>query len=98
LVIYMGLINAQKISDELIKAGLPADMPAAGIERGTTEDQRTIVTTLERLPECIERAQLKAPSLLIIGKVVDLSNTIAWHTQAHDCLLEDDQSVASVDG
>lgn len=90
LVIYMGLINIQKISDELIKAGLPADTPAAGIERGTTEDQRTITTTLERLPECIKRADLKAPSLLIIGKVVDLSDTIAWHTQAHKCLMDED--------
>jgi len=97
LVIYMGLINVQKISDELIKAGLPADMPAAGIERGTTEDQRTILTTLEKLPECIERAELKAPSLLIIGKVVDLSNTIAWHTPAHECLLEGDQTSDSAD-
>ena len=94
LVIYMGLINVQKISDELIKAGLPADTPAAGIERGTTEDQRTITTTLEKLPECIKRADLKAPSLLIIGKVVDLSNTIAWHTPAHECLLEEDEIAA----
>ncbi|HEY9079762.1 uroporphyrinogen-III C-methyltransferase [Magnetovibrio sp.] len=98
LVIYMGLINVQKISDELIKAGLPADMPAAGIERGTTEEQRTILTTLEKLPACIERAELKAPSLLIIGKVVDLSNTIAWHTQAHQCLLEDDQASGPSNG
>lgn len=90
LVIYMGLINIQRISDELIKAGLPADTPAAGIERGTTKDQRTITTTLERLPECIKRANLKAPSLLIIGKVVELSDTIAWHTHAHECLLEED--------
>ena len=91
LVIYMGLINVQKISDELIKAGLPADTPAAGIERGTTADQRTILTTLKNLPTCIERAELKAPSLLIIGKVVDLANTIAWHTPAHECLLEEEK-------
>lgn len=90
LVIYMGLINVQKISDELIKAGLPGDMPAAGIERGTTPEQRTILTTLKDLPACIDRADLKAPSLLIIGKVVDLASTIAWHTPAHECLLEED--------
>jgi len=98
LAIDMGLINVQKISDELIKAGLPADTPAAGIERGTTPEQRTIVTTLGSLPECIARAELKAPSLLIIGKVVDLSNTIGWHTQAHECLLEDGQPATPADG
>jgi len=90
LVIYMGLINIEKISSELIKAGLPADMPAAGVERGTTPEQRTILTTLEKLPQCIERAKLKAPSLLIIGKVVDLANTIGWHTQAHQCIQDDE--------
>ena len=90
LVIYMGLINVDKISSELIKAGLPADTPAAGVERGTTPEQRTILTTLEKLPDCIRRAELKAPSLLIIGKVVDLSNTIAWHTPAHQCVLDEE--------
>jgi len=76
LVIYMGLINIEKISQELIKAGLPADTPAAGIERGTTPDQRTIVTTLEQLPTSICKAQLVAPSLLIIGRVVSMAEII----------------------
>ncbi len=88
LVIYMGLINIEKISTELIRAGLPADTPAAGIERGTTAEQRTIVTTLKNLPVCLAQAELKAPSLLIIGKVVDLADTIAWHTPAHECILD----------
>jgi len=35
--------------------------------------------------------------LLIIGKVVDLSNTIAWHTPAHECLLEGDQASDAAD-
>lgn len=91
LVIYMGLINVEKISGELIQAGLAADTPAAAIERGTTADQRTILTTLERLPDCIKRAELKAPSLLIIGKVVDLANTIGWHSQAQQCTVEDER-------
>jgi len=90
LVIYMGLINIDLISAKLIEAGLPADMPAAAIERGTTPDQRTVLTTLEKLPDCIQRADLKAPSLLIIGKVVDLANTIAWHSQANDCVLTEE--------
>ena len=89
LVIYMGLINIEKISAELIKAGLPADTPAAGVERGTTPDQRTVITTLEKLPETLRQAQLKAPSLLIIGKVVDLADVISWKTDAHESLLNE---------
>jgi len=88
LVIYMGLINVAKIRDELIKAGLPADTPASAIERGTTPEQRTILTTLEDLPDCIEKAELKAPSLLIIGRVVDLSRELGWHIPPLDCNAE----------
>ncbi len=91
LVVYMGLINIDKISEELIKAGLAADTPAAAIERGTTADQRTILTNLGELPSCIRRAELVAPSLLIIGQVVQLAHTIGWHIPARDCLLEDSE-------
>jgi len=78
LVIYMGLINIEKISQELIKAGLPAETPSAAIERGTLPEQRTLLTTLEKLPRTIAQADLKAPSLLIIGRVVNLAQTIAY--------------------
>jgi uroporphyrin-III C-methyltransferase/precorrin-2 dehydrogenase/sirohydrochlorin ferrochelatase/uroporphyrin-III C-methyltransferase len=88
LVIYMGLINIAKIRDELVKAGLPADTPAAAIERGTSAEQRTILTTLNKLPACIEKAQLKAPSLLIIGRVVELAEELSWHIPAMDCDVE----------
>ena len=82
LVIYMGLINVEKIRDELVKAGLPANTPAGAIERGTTDQQRTILTTLKDLPACIKQADLKAPSLLIIGRVVELAEELSWHIPA----------------
>lgn len=88
LVIYMGLINIAMIRDELIKAGLPADTPAGAIERGTTKEQRTILTTLEKLPACIEKAELKAPSLLIIGRVVELATELGWNIPPLDCDIE----------
>ncbi|NQU56487.1 MAG: uroporphyrinogen-III C-methyltransferase [Rhodospirillales bacterium] len=88
LVIYMGLINVAKIRDELINAGLPADTPAGAIERGTTAEQRTILTTLEELPACVDKAHLKAPSLLIIGRVVQLAEELSWHIPAMDCDVE----------
>lgn len=88
LVIYMGLINVQKICDELIKAGLPADTPAAGIEKGTTPEQRTLLSTLEKLPACVERANLRAPSLLIIGRVVTLAHKLNWNSNAELCEQE----------
>ena len=82
LVIYMGLINVGKIRDELIKAGLPANTPAGAIERGTTNKQRTILTNLRELPSCVKQENLRAPCLLIIGRVVELAEELSWHIPA----------------
>ena len=84
----MGLINVGKIRDELIRAGLPANTPAGAIERGTTDQQRTILTNLKDLPDCIKQAGLEAPSLLIIGRVVELAQELSWHIPALDAIFE----------
>ena len=73
LVIYMGLSNARRIAGELMAGGLPASTPAAAIHKGTTPDQRTVVTTLDDLADCLERQGFGPPTLLIIGDVVDLA-------------------------
>lgn len=74
LVFYMGIATAPLISAKLIEAGLPADTPAAAIERGTRRDQRVHVTSLERLP--FVAASCQPPTLLVVGKVVTLSPTL----------------------
>lgn len=78
LVVYMGMINVETISAELIKAGLPASTPAAAINMGTRPDQRVVRTTLDRLPAEARAAELVGATLLVIGKVVDLADEIAW--------------------
>lgn len=73
LVVYMGLSNARHIATELIAGGLPGHTPAAAIHRGTTPDQRSAVTTLDDLADCLEREGFGPPTLLVIGNVVDLA-------------------------
>jgi hypothetical protein len=43
LVVYMGLSTLPSLATKLISNGLPADTPAAAIERGTTVYQRTVI-------------------------------------------------------
>ncbi len=88
LVVYMGLTNVQQISDELIAAGLPADTPTGAIEKGTTAEQRTVLTTLAELPDCVKRAELKPPTLFIIGRVAKLAENLSWFMPALDCDVE----------
>lgn len=84
LVIYMGLTNLPTITEELVKAGLPADTPAAAIENGTTPRQRRVLGTLATLPARVVEAGLKPPSLIIVGKVVSLAESLDWFCRAHE--------------
>jgi len=82
LVIYMGVTNVSKISENLIAAGLSADTPAAAINEGTRHDQRVLTTTLAELPDTIGNADLSGPTLLVIGNVVTLSDDLSWFQAA----------------
>lgn len=77
LVIFMGRTNIRRIANELIAHGTPDTMPAAAIVNGTRPDQQTITTTLSQLPDCLESLDLAAPTMIIIGKVVSLADTLA---------------------
>ncbi|MNY11231.1 Siroheme synthase [compost metagenome] len=78
LAVYMGTANADVISDRLIAAGLDRDTPVALIENGTTSRQRVAITTLAGLGAEIARKGFKPPTLIVIGKVVSLAETLAW--------------------
>ncbi|KAA0010321.1 uroporphyrinogen-III C-methyltransferase [Billgrantia pellis] len=75
-VFYMGLANAGLISRELQRHGLPAKHPVALVERGTTPEQRNVFTTLGSLVATIERESLKPPTLIVVGEVVRLADTL----------------------
>ena len=82
LVVFMGLANLDTISRELIAAGLPAATPTAAIQSGTLGDQRTVITTLAELPREVAKAGLKPPTLMVIGRVVELAPELAWFRPA----------------
>ncbi len=78
LVFYMGLINLNPICSELLARGRNPDTPAALIEKGTLPEQRVISGTLSTLPEIIRNQEVHAPTLLIIGGVVELQSKLQW--------------------
>jgi len=77
-VIYMGLRALPVICRELIQHGLPADKPAALVQKATTSDHRVLVGNLETLPNIVENAEIKLSSIIIIGDVVKLHQKLAW--------------------
>jgi uroporphyrin-III C-methyltransferase/precorrin-2 dehydrogenase/sirohydrochlorin ferrochelatase len=78
IVIYMGLVGLPVICSELMGHGMAADTPAALVEHGTTEEQRVFTATLATLPERVASAEVRAPTLIIIGSVVRLHEKLSW--------------------
>jgi len=69
LVFYMGVKRLNDNAAALIAAGRDADEPAAAIERGTMDGQRTAVATLGTLAEAVEREGIGSPALIVVGPV-----------------------------
>jgi len=78
LVFYMGVKRLADNAAALIAGGRDTKEPAAAIERGTMEGQRTVVATLGTLAETVEREQVKAPALIVVGQVVERREELAW--------------------
>ena len=78
VVFYMGLQTVKELCKELIKHGLPSTTPAALVEKGTTQDQKVHIGDLETLHEIVEKNNVKAPTLIIVGEVVLLHDKLNW--------------------
>lgn len=78
LVFYMGLVGLPVICQELIAHGRAASTPAALIQQGTTQTQRVFTGTLADLPALVAEHEVHAPTLVIIGEVVQLREKLAW--------------------
>ncbi len=78
LVFYMGVKRLAANAASLIEAGREAGEPAAAVERGTMDGQRTVIATLGTLAETVERENVSAPALIVIGPVVQRREALAW--------------------
>jgi uroporphyrin-III C-methyltransferase/precorrin-2 dehydrogenase/sirohydrochlorin ferrochelatase len=83
IVFYMGLTGINVISKQLQAYGMSADMPAALIEQGTTRNQRVHIGTVGNLPQLVKDSGVRAPTLTIIGEVVQLHNKLNWYVPEH---------------
>ena len=78
IVIMMGLSRLEIISKQLINGGLSKNTPVAVIQNGTTDEHRMIKGTLSNISKKVIQAKIKPPSIVVVGKVVSLSDKIGW--------------------
>lgn len=72
VVFYMGIKSLPIITKQLINAGRCKFTPAALIHKGTHIDQQVVKGSLETLEKLVILHNIKPPSLIIIGSVVDM--------------------------
>lgn len=72
LAVIMGVRHAAAIADALLAGGLPGQTPAAVVQEGTTAEQRGFRCTLATLGETMEREEIAAPAVYVIGEVAGL--------------------------
>ncbi len=88
LVILMGMARQDEICQRLIEGGKSADTPAAAVMYASQQRQRIAKGTLSTLQHEIEREKIEAPALIVIGKVVNLSDVLSFISTRVDISLE----------
>jgi len=71
LIILMGVGNVRENMQEIMKHR-PPETPVCVIERGTTENERVILGTLEDIAE----KDLRPPGIIVVGEVVNVYREI----------------------
>ena len=57
-------------------------MPIALVQKATTRQQKVLIGTLETMPDLVDKARIKPPTLIIIGEVVNLHEKLSWFGSA----------------
>jgi len=78
IVFLMGVKNLSHIVKKLIDHGKPPDTPVALIRWGTTARQVTVTGTLKTIVKTVKAAELKPPSIIVVGDVVLLRDSMKW--------------------
>lgn len=78
IVVYMAMSRLAVIADLLMQAGRSADEPVAIVTHATTPRQRIATGRLADAAQLAADNGLEPPSIIVIGAVVDLAETLHW--------------------
>ncbi|MDZ7688827.1 MAG: uroporphyrinogen-III C-methyltransferase [Halobacteriales archaeon] len=77
LVILMGVRRLPDNATALRENGVPADTPVAMVERGTLEDSRTVVSTLDGIVDEARAVGIEPPAVTVVGDVVGVRDDVS---------------------
>ncbi len=84
VVIYMGLAQLDRLMQDCMAQGVDPELPAAVIDNGTRANQRVVTGTLRTLAALAREANLRGPTIIIIGSVVTLRDRLNWYAAERD--------------
>ena len=78
IVIYMAMKHIEKIVQELRRAGRQANEPMAFVCNASMPNQTVLETTLGTCLTDIKTSNIKPPSIVVVGDVVNLREGLDW--------------------
>mgnify|MGYP001765286823 CR=1 FL=1 len=78
LVLLSGVGCIAETSRALIEAGRSPQTPVAATRVGTTTEQATVISTLDKIATDLRAARIAPPAIIVIGDVVNLRETLSW--------------------
>ena len=73
IVFLMAVGRLRVLCERLITmAGYPKDTPVGIIERAGCPEQRTVIGNMQTIADIAEKHKIKAPSTIVVGKVVNV--------------------------
>jgi uroporphyrinogen III methyltransferase / synthase len=78
LVLLSAVGQIGDIAKALVAAGRSEQTPVAMTRVGTTTEQSTVTSTLERIAVDARAARMSPPAVTVVGDVVNLRETLSW--------------------
>ena len=78
LVLLSAVGSIGEIAAALVDAGRSPQTPVSMTRVGTTTEQVTVTSTLERIAQDARAARMAPPAVTVVGDVVDLRETLSW--------------------
>ena len=79
LVFLMAVGTMGQICEGLLVAGMPASMPAAVVQEGSTPRQRSVVSMLGAIASDARAACIESPAVLVVGQVCAKASELAFY-------------------
>jgi uroporphyrinogen III methyltransferase/synthase len=78
-LVLLSAVNAiGDIAQALVAAGRDPETPVAMTRTGTTTDQQTVTSTLERIAADARAARMAPPAVTVVGEVVAMRDALSW--------------------